>query len=102
MPPSQFARFCLLSLERARHGSKPRKLATFCLVAREGKHFDRYTLFAGPDPAIVGNVIEEIESSEETKQYMRGQMSNGLGRRCQEIQTGQAARRMGCWLWLRI
>jgi hypothetical protein len=47
-------------------------LRRFVLSLREGegeeKHVDSYTLFAGLNPAIVGNAIEEMESSEETKQ----------------------------------
>lgn len=62
----------LLSPERAKHGSSPVSLRRFVLSLREGegeeKHVDSYTLFAGLNPAIVGNAIEEMESSEETKQ----------------------------------
>lgn len=66
-PPNQFAQVSSLVAREGKTRIQPRKLATLCLVAREGQHFASYTLFAGLDPAIVGNAIEEIEPSEETK-----------------------------------
>lgn len=74
-PPSQFARFCLLSLERARRGSSPVRLRRFVQSLEKGSNLNKYTLFAGLNPAI-GNVIEAIELSEEAKQQMRRRMSN--------------------------